>query len=30
MTEIKNLSNVVAGGGGETARIIIAVDDLQI
>jgi len=29
MTEIKNLSSVVAGDGGETARIIIAIDDIQ-
>jgi len=29
MVEIKNLSSVVAGDGGETARIIIAIDDLQ-
>jgi len=30
MTEIKNLSSVVAGDGGETARVVIvAVDVLQ-
>jgi len=29
MVEIKNLSSVVASDGGETARIIVAIEDIQ-
>ena len=29
MTEIKNLSSIVAGGDGETSRVIIVIDPIE-